>query len=75
MMIGEITIKVGDLVIATEAAFEGDTPLSVGTTGIVKQVDYGSTYFNPQVLVYWMRYGYQTWEHPDCVQLVSSVKK
>ncbi len=74
-MIEEITMKVGDLVIAIEAAFEGDTPLSVGTAGIVKQVDHGNAYLNPQVLVYWMRYGYQTWEHPDCVQLVSPIKK
>ena len=68
-------MNAGELVVATEASFEGDQALSVGTPGLVKRVEDGDTYFNPQVLVYWMRYGYQTWEHPDAVQVVSSVKK
>ena len=74
-MIDEIEMNIGDLVIATDASFEGDTALSVGTTGLVKQVEDGGKYFNPQVLVFWMRYGYQTWEHPSAVEVVSSVKK
>ena len=68
-------MNIGDLVIATDASFEGHTALSVGTPGLVKQVEQGSSYFHPQVLVYWMRYGYQTWEQPDAVEVVSSVKK
>ena len=75
MMIEEINMKIGDLVVATEVSFEGDRALSVGSVGLVKRVEHGNTYFNPQVLVFWMRYGYQTWEHPDAVELVSSVKK
>jgi len=73
-MIEDINMKVGDLVIALEAAFEGDTPLSVGTTGIVKRIEQGGA-FNPQVLVYWAKYGYQSWEYPDAVKVVSSIKK
>ena len=75
MMIDEISMKIGDLVIALDVSFEGDKALSVGTPGLVKQVEHGDTYFNPQVLVYWVRYGYQTWEHPDAVEVVSAVKK
>tara|TARA_R110000822_G_scaffold38515_16_gene106733 strand:+ start:193 stop:420 length:228 start_codon:yes stop_codon:yes gene_type:complete len=75
MMIEEINMKIGDLVVATDVSFEGDRALSVGSVGLVKRVEHGNTYFNPQVLVFWMRYGYQTWEHPDAVELVSSVKK
>jgi|TARA_E500000305_G_scaffold109402_2_gene114312 hypothetical protein len=74
MMIEEINMRVGDLVVAIEAAFEGDTPLSVGTVGIVKRIEQGGA-FNPQVLVHWARYGYQSWEHPDSVKVVSSAKK
>ncbi len=74
-MIEEMNMNAGDLVIATEASFEGDHALSVGTPGLVKRVEHGDTYFTPQILVYWMRYGYQTWEHPDAIQVVSSVKK
>ena len=74
-MIEEVNMNAGDLVVATDASFEGDCALSVGTPGLVKRVEHGDTYFNPQVLVYWMRYGYQTWEHPDAVEVVSSVKK
>jgi hypothetical protein len=75
MMTEEINMTIGDLVVAIEAAFEGDTPLSVGTTGIIKKVENGTDLFNPQVLVYWARYGYQSWEHPDSVKVISSVKK
>ncbi len=74
-MIDEVTMQTGDLVIATDASFEGDHALSVGTPGLVKRVEHGNTYFNPQVLVYWVRYGYQTWEHPSAIEVVSSVKK
>ncbi len=74
-MIEEIEMNIGDLVVATDASFEGDMALSVGTPGLVKEVEHGSTHFDPQVLVYWMRYGYQTWEQPDAIQVVSSAKK
>ena len=74
-MIDEVNMNAGDLVVATDASFEGDYALSVGTPGLVKRVEHGDTYFNPQVLVYWMRYDFQTWEHPDAVEVVSSVKK
>ena len=50
-MIEEVNMSAGDLVIATEASFEGDSALSVGTPGLVKQVEHGDTYYNPQVLV------------------------
>ena len=74
-MIGEINMKIGDLVVALDGSFEGDSALSVGTTGLVKEVEHGTSFFNPQVLVFWTRYGYQTWEHPDAIRVVSSVKK
>ena len=74
-MIEEINMKIGDLVVASDVSFEGDKALSVGTPGFIKRVEHGSTFFNPQVLVYWVRYGYQTWEHPDAVELVSTAKK
>jgi hypothetical protein len=73
-MIEEIEMNIGDLVIATDASFEGDTALSVGTTGLVRQVEHGDKYFNPQVLVFWMHYGYQTWERPDSIKVISSIK-
>ena len=38
MMIEEIEMNIGDLVIATDASFEGDMALSVGTPGLVKEV-------------------------------------
>ena len=75
MMLEEINMKIGDLVVAVDVSFEGDKVLSAGTPGLVKRVEHGDTYFNPQVLVYWVRYGYQTWEHPDSVKVVSPVKK
>ena len=74
-MIEEVNMKIGDLVVALDVSFEGDKALSVGTPGFVKQVEHGTSFFNPQVLVYWMRYGYQTWEHPDAVEVISSIKK
>jgi len=75
MMIEEIKMNIGDLVIATDASFEGDMALSVGTPGLIKQVEHGDTYYDPQVLVFWMRYGFQTWEHPGAVEVVSPAKK
>ena len=75
MMIEEIDMRIGDLVVATEASFEGDTPLSVGTPGLIKRVEQGNAFFNPQVLVYWICYGSQSWEHPDGIRVVSSIKK
>ena len=74
-MTEEINMKIGDLVVALDVSFEGDKVLSVGTPGLVTKVEDGTTFFNPQVSVYWMRYGYRTWEHPDAVEVVSSVKK
>tara|TARA_R110000824_G_scaffold122742_2_gene280136 strand:- start:728 stop:952 length:225 start_codon:yes stop_codon:yes gene_type:complete len=74
-MINELNMKVGDLVVALSVGFEGDKRLKVGTPGLVKKVTEGTSFFNPEVLVYWMRYGYETWEHPDAVEVVSSVKK
>ena len=73
-MIKEIEMNIGDLVIATDASFEGDMALSVGTPGLIKQVEHGGSFYDPQVLVFWMRYGFQTWEHPESVKVVSSVK-
>ena len=75
MMIEEKSMSVGDLVVAVNVSFEGDPGLTFGTAGLIKKVEHGTTFFNPQVLVYWVRYNYQTWEHPDAVKVVSSVKK
>tara|TARA_R110001592_G_scaffold63802_1_gene195741 strand:- start:383 stop:610 length:228 start_codon:yes stop_codon:yes gene_type:complete len=75
MMIEEVNMKIGDLVVALDVSFEGDKALSVGTPGLVRRVEQGDTYYSPQVLVFWVRYGYQTWEHPDAVKVVSSIKK
>jgi hypothetical protein len=71
----EINMNVGDLVVAVDVNFEGDPGLTAGTPGLIKRVEHGSTFFNPQVLVYWTRYNYQTWEHPDAVEVVSATKK
>jgi len=74
-MTEEVNMKIGDLVVALDVSFEGDKALSVGTPGVVVKVEEGTPFFNPQVSVYWMRYGYHSWEHPDAVEVVSSVKK
>jgi hypothetical protein len=74
MMIEEMNMNAGDLVVATEAAFEGTVALSVGTPGLIKDIAYGPLPGDAQVLVYWTRYGFQSWEHPDAIKVVSSIK-
>ena len=74
-MINELNMKVGDLVVALSVGLEGSKRLKVGTPGLVKKVAEETPAFSPEVLVYWMRYGYETWEHPDAVEVISSVKK
>ena len=75
-MIGDIEkMNVGDLVVPDGVGFEGDVPLSTKCPGIIKKVEPGTQHFNPQVLIYWFQKKFQTWEHPDSVKVVSSVKK
>jgi len=75
MITEEINMKIGDLVIAVDVGFEGDPGLTAGAVGIVKRVEHGNTFFNPEVLIYWTGYDHQSWEHPDAVKVISSIKK
>ena len=68
-------MNVGDLVIPDGVGFEGEVPLSTKCPGIIKKVEMGTPFFSPQVLIYWFQKRFQTWEHPDSVKVVSSIKK
>ena len=75
MMIKEADIKVGDLVAAVSVDFAGDPGLVAGTLGLVKKISPRDEVLSEQVLIYWLRYNYQTWEHPESIKVMSSVKK